>query len=71
MNDNSIIDVRTVANTLGISTKTAYMLVRRDDFPSFQVGRRWLVSRNEFLSWIEREAAMTNNRGSAAGYESK
>lgn len=67
MEENSIIDVKTVANTLGVSTRTAYMLVRRADFPSFRVGNKWLISRNGFLAWIEREAAKTNNsHGSTA-----
>ncbi len=40
----------------GISRPTLYALLRRDDFPSFRLGRRWLVSAAGLEAWIAQEA---------------
>ena len=32
-----------VAQLLGISKSAAYNLMHREDFPSFRIGRRWLI----------------------------
>ena len=41
-----------VAAVLGISRAGAYKLAHNSDFPAFQIGRRIVVSREKFLSWL-------------------
>lgn len=43
------------ARLLGISRPTLYQYIGRDDFPSFRVGNRVLVSVSGLQDWIERQ----------------
>lgn len=43
------------ARLLGVSRPTLYQLLNRDDFPSFRVGNRVLVSVSGLQDWIERQ----------------
>ena len=44
-----------VAAVLGISRAGAYKLAHSADFPAFQIGRRIVVSREEFIDWLNRQ----------------
>lgn len=44
-----------VAQLLGISKSAAYNLMRHEDFPSFQIGRRWLIQESCLNEWIEKQ----------------
>ena len=50
----SIMSVRDVAEELNVSMPTAYGLVQQEDFPAVKVGRKYLVSREAFLRWLNR-----------------
>ena len=43
------------ARLLGVSRPTLYQLLNREDFPSFRVGNRVLVSVAGLQEWIERQ----------------
>ncbi len=43
-----------VAEVLRISRSGAYALLKRCDFPSVTVGRRLVVPKTAFISWLER-----------------
>lgn len=43
------------ARLLGVSRPTLYQLLNREDFPSFRVGNRVLVSVAGLQVWIERQ----------------
>lgn len=43
------------ARLLGISRPTVYTLLNQDDFPSFRVGNRVLVSVAGLQTWIDRQ----------------
>jgi excisionase family DNA binding protein len=43
------------ARLLGISRPTLYQLLNREDFPSFRVGNRVLVSVAGLQEWIDRQ----------------
>ena len=45
-----------VAAVLGISRAGAYKLAHGADFPAFQIGRRIVVSRENFLGWLNRQS---------------
>ncbi len=44
------------ARLLGVSRPTLYTLLNREDFPSFHVGNRILVSVDGLREWIDRQA---------------
>lgn len=43
------------ARLLGVSRPTVYSLLNREDFPSFRVGNRVLVSVDGLRSWIDQQ----------------
>ena len=43
------------ARLLGVARPTLYQLLNREDFPSFRVGNRVLVSVAGLQEWIERQ----------------
>ena len=43
------------ARLLGVSRPTLYQLLNREDFPSFRVGNRVLVSVAGLQAWIEQQ----------------
>lgn len=43
------------ARLLGVSRPTVYNLLNREDFPSFRVGNRVLVSVDGLRDWIDRQ----------------
>lgn len=45
-----------VAQLLGISRSAAYNLIHRDDFPSFRIGKRWLVRDSSLNEWLEKQS---------------
>ena len=45
-----------VASVLGISRAGAYKLDHSADFPAFQIGRRIVVPRENFLGWLNRQS---------------
>lgn len=51
---NPTISVAEAAEMLGVSTKTAYTLIHRQDFPVLWIGRRARVNREGLLRWIDK-----------------
>ena len=47
-----------VAQLLGISRSAAYNLMHRDDFPSFRIGKRWLVRDSSLPEWLEKQSKL-------------
>lgn len=43
-----------VAKALGVSVSTAYELMHEDGFPVLKVGKRMVVPKEKFLSWVEK-----------------
>lgn len=44
-----------VAKTLGISISSAYELMHEDGFPTLRVGSRFVVPKEKFRQWVERQ----------------
>ena len=42
-----------IASVLGVSRSCAYTLLHREDFPTIKIGRRMLVSKAKFITWLE------------------
>lgn len=45
------------AKLLNISRPTLYALLNREDFPSFRIGNRVLVSVSGLKNWVSRQTA--------------
>ncbi|RKO67047.1 DNA binding domain-containing protein, excisionase family [Desulfofundulus australicus DSM 11792] len=57
LNDvGDFIGPREVARILGIAEARAYQLVRSQGFPAKQIGRRWIINKQAFIDWWNREA---------------
>lgn len=56
-NERLALNVTEAAACLGVSRPTMYELLRRDDFPSFRIGTRQLISRDGLAEWVKRQAA--------------
>ena len=44
-----------VAKTLGISISSAYELMHENGFPALRVGSRFVVPKEKFRQWVERQ----------------
>lgn len=51
----SYLNLKQVANHLGVSEKTIYRLVDRGELPAFKVGRQWRFYKQEVESWLRKE----------------
>lgn len=48
-----MLNAEQVAMVLGVSRAGAYQLFHREDFPSIRIGKRMMVQREAFFSWLE------------------
>ena len=42
-----------VSQTLGISRAGAYELMHTKGFPTLRIGKRMMVSKEQFINWVE------------------
>lgn len=64
-----ILNAVQVAAVLGISKSRAYQLFLQKDFPTVQIGRRKMVSRDAFWAWFqaqEKKGATENGENATA-----
>lgn len=47
------LNAKMIAQILGISPSTAYLLLREEGFPTLKVGHRMVVPKDKFIQWIE------------------
>lgn len=50
-----VLNVEDVESVLGIARSSSYNLFRSEEFPSFRVGKRFLVKRDDFLDWMNKK----------------
>ena len=48
-----MLNADTLAETLGISRAGAYELMHSKNFPTLHIGKRMMVSKEQFIKWIE------------------
>lgn len=51
-----VLNATQLANVLSISRSNAYNLLHREDFPTLQIGKRMLVSRDKLAQWMDEQA---------------
>lgn len=50
-----VLNATQLANVLSISRANAYNLLHREDFPTLQIGKRMLVSRDRLARWMDEQ----------------
>ena len=48
-----MLNANAIAQTLGISRASAYELMHSKGFPTLRIGKRMMVSKEQFIKWIE------------------
>lgn len=54
--DKLAYSVTEAAQALGVSRRTMYDLIHREDFPTLKVGGRRLISRELLAEWVREQA---------------
>ena len=49
------LNANTVAQTLGVSISSAYELMHEEVFPSVRICSRFVVPKDKFQQWVERQ----------------
>ena len=49
------LNANTVAQVLGVSISSAYELMHEEVFPSVRIGSRYVVPKDKFQQWVERQ----------------
>lgn len=49
---SKVYNVNDIKELLGIGNNKAYELMKCDNFPSFNIGNRWLVPIDRFDEWL-------------------
>ena len=49
-----------VAGVLGVAISSAYELMHEDGFPSLRIGSRFVVPKEKFRQWVERQTGGEN-----------
>jgi excisionase family DNA binding protein len=47
------INVQELADILGIAISSCYELMHEKDFPTVRIGKRMVVPKDKFLSWVD------------------
>lgn len=47
-----LLNVKQLADLLGVSGSSVYELIQEDDFPSLRIGKRIVVPKEELRQWI-------------------
>ncbi len=55
-----VYNVTEAAQALGISRRSMYELMHREDFPTLKVGRRRLISKELLAEWVRTQAQKEN-----------
>ena len=52
-----MLSVHDVAEVIGISKSSAYVLVKEKGFPKLKIGARVVVPREKFIEWINKNTS--------------
>jgi len=48
-----MLDIKDLQRILKIGKNSAYQLMQTKDFPSMQIGRKWLISEDALKEWLK------------------
>ncbi len=52
----TMLNVNDVADILGLSKTKIYELMNSSEFPTLRIGKRMMVSKEQFVNWINRKS---------------
>ena len=55
------LNVKEVAELLGVHTNTVYTYLASKQIPAIRLGRRWLISRNAVMKWLESDDRISDS----------
>ena len=47
-----LLNVKQLADLLGVSDSSVYELIQEDDFPSLRIGKRIVIPKEELREWV-------------------
>ncbi|MFW5795257.1 MAG: helix-turn-helix domain-containing protein [Bacillota bacterium] len=50
-------NAKDISNYLRVNVNKAYELFHREDFPSLKFGGRYIISKNKFLEWLDKQTS--------------
>lgn len=50
------LNAKTIAQVLGIALSSAYELMHEESFPVMKIGKRMVVAKDKFISWVENQS---------------
>lgn len=56
-----MLDAEDIKAVMNISRAGAYQLMHKEDFPTVAVGKRLLVPREKFISWLNQNTKTATN----------
>lgn len=54
------LNAKIVSQILGISLSSAYELMHEKDFPTIQIGSRFVVAKDDFIKWVDAQLESRN-----------
>ena len=51
-----------LSEVLGVPISFCYTLVRSKGFPSFRVGKKWLIATDKLMTWIDLQTSEQKNK---------
>lgn len=64
-NEELAMNLAEAAEAIHVSIPTMRLLARRVDFPSFQVGNRWIIPVDPFREWLKAQATAVHSEASS------
>jgi excisionase family DNA binding protein len=55
MNLPEVLKAKDVSTFLNVSSRYAYEIMERNDFPTLRIGRTKRVMKQDFLNWLEKQ----------------
>ena len=57
-----LLTTQELAKVLGISVPFCYTLVKSKGFPSFRIGKKWIIATDKLMKWIDLQTSSDENK---------
>ena len=57
-----LLTTQELAKVLGISVLFCYTLVKSKGFPSFRIGKKWIIATDKLMDWIDLQTSSDENK---------
>ena len=56
-----MMSVKDIIDNLGLGRNTVYNLIKRKDFPKLQIGRSYVIPKDKYIEWLNKNIGKTIN----------